>query len=289
MKVLVTGAKGQLGSDVLDELKKRGHTPIGVDLEEMDITEFDSVKKTFEETLPEAAIHCAAWTAVDAAEDNEEKCRLVNAAGTANLARMCKSLDIKLIYISTDYVFGGQGEKPWEPYDKREPLSVYGRTKLEGELEVEKLLDKYFIVRISWVFGKNGKNFVKTMLELAKNRNTLNVVNDQVGSPTYTFDLSRLLVDMIESNKFGCYHAANEGYCSWHEFACEIFREAASLGFEGCDNMSVLPVSSDEFPTKAIRPMNSRMSMDKLDEHGFKRLPPWQDALSRYLTEIKSL
>lgn len=278
MKLLVTGVKGQLGHDVVNELIKRGHKAIGVDIEEMDITDAASVKKTITEANPDGVIHCAAYTAVDTAEDQVELCRKVNAQGTANVAQVCKELDCKMMYISTDYVFNGQGERPWEPEDDREPLNVYGQTKYEGELAVEKL-EKFFIVRIAWVFGINGKNFIKTMLNLGKTRDSLTVVNDQIGSPTYTYDLTRLLVDMIETDKYGHYHATNEGLCSWYEFACEIFKQA---GME----VKVIPVASDQYPAKAKRPMNSRMSKEKLDNMGFKRLPPWQDALGRYLKAI---
>lgn len=279
MKVLVTGVKGQLGYDVMNELAKRGHEGIGVDIQEMDITDAASVEKVITEAAPEAVIHCAAYTAVDAAEDNEELCRRVNAEGTENIARVCKALNCKMMYISTDYVFNGQGTRPWEPDDEREPLNVYGQTKYEGELAVE-ALEKFFIVRIAWVFGVNGKNFIKTMLNLGKTREHLTVVADQVGSPTYTYDLARLLVDMIETDKYGRYHATNEGLCSWYEFACEIFKQAGM-------NVRVSPVSSDEYPAKAKRPMNSRMDKSKLDWNGFRRLPSWQDALGRYLKEIQ--
>ena len=278
MKVLVTGAKGQLGYDVINELTKRGHIAVGVGINEMDITDPVSVERVITETAPDGVIHCAAYTAVDAAEDNVDLCRRVNAEGTVNIAKVCKALDCKLMYISTDYVFNGQGERPWEPDDEREPLNVYGQTKYEGELAVEKLA-KYFIVRIAWVFGVNGKNFIKTMLNLGRTRDTLTVVDDQVGSPTYTYDLARLLVDMIETEQYGRYHATNEGLCSWYEFACEIFKKA------GLD-VTVIPVSSDQYPAKAKRPMNSRMSKDKLDEKGFVRMPTWQDALERYLEAI---
>lgn len=213
MKVLVTGVKGQLGYDVVNELEKRGMEAVGVDIQEMDITDACSVDKVIKEARPDAVIHCAAYTAVDAAEDNEEICRKVNAEGTQNIANVCKELDIKMIYISTDYVFGGEGTRPWEPEDERDPKSVYGQTKYEGELAVENTLDKYFIVRIAWVFGVNGKNFIKTMLNLAKTRDTLTVVNDQYGSPTYTYDLAKLLVDMVLTDKYGIYHATNEGIC----------------------------------------------------------------------------
>ncbi len=280
MRVLVTGVKGQLGYDVVNECKKQGIDPVGVDIEEMDITDEAAVRKVITESNVEAVIHCAAYTAVDAAEDNVDLCRKVNAGGTENIAKVCKELDLKMMYISTDYVFDGQGERPWQPDDERHPLNVYGQTKCEGEYAVEKYLDKYFIVRIAWVFGVNGKNFIKTMLRLGKERGAVSVVNDQIGSPTYTFDLAVLLVDMIQTEKYGRYHATNEGLCSWYEFACEIFQQA------GMD-VKVTPVSSDQFPAKAKRPSNSRMSKDKLEENGFNRLPTWQDALSRYLKEIQ--
>ena len=280
MKVLVTGTKGQLGYDVVNELEKRGHTAVAVDIEEMDITDAVSVERVMTEAEVEAVIHCAAYTAVDAAEDNVEICRRVNAEGTENIAKVCKKLDLKMIYISTDYVFDGEGERPWEPDDERHPLNVYGQTKYEGELAVEKYLEKYFIVRIAWVFGVNGKNFIKTMLKLSETHEELNVVDDQVGSPTYTYDLAVLLVDMVESDKYGRYHATNEGLCTWYEFAKEIFRQA---GVE----VKVNPVTSDMFPAKAKRPKNSRMSKEKLDANGFHRLPTWQDALERYLSEIR--
>ena len=279
MKVFVTGVKGQLGYDVVKELESRGMEAVGVDIDEMDITDADSVDKVIKTAAPDAVIHCAAYTAVDAAEDNEELCRKVNADGPKNIAKVCKELDIKMIQISTDYVFNGQGERPWEPDDEADPQSVYGKTKYEGELAVKELLDKYFIVRIAWVFGVNGKNFVKTMLNLAKTRDTLTVVNDQFGSPTYTEDLAKLLVDMVQSDKYGTYHATNEGICSWYEFACAIFKEA---GIE----MTVLPVSSAEYAAKAKRPANSRMSKEKLTENGFEKLPTWQDALKRYIPVI---
>ena len=279
MRVLVTGVKGQLGYDVMNELAGRGHEGIGVDIQEMDITDAASVEKVITEAAPDAVIHCAAYTAVDAAEDNVDLCRRVNAGGTENIVRVCKALNCKMMYISTDYVFNGQGTRPWEPDDKREPLNVYGQTKYEGELAVE-TLEKFFLVRIAWVFGVNGKNFIKTMLNLGKTRDHLTVVADQIGSPTYTYDLARLLVDMIETDKYGRYHATNEGLCSWYEFACEIFKQAGM-------NVTVSPVTSDQYPAKAKRPMNSRMDKSKLDEMGFKRLPSWQDALGRYLKEIQ--
>ncbi len=279
MRVLVTGVKGQLGYDVVNELENRGIEAVGVDIGEMDITDADSVRRVLRENAPDAVIHCAAYTAVDAAEENEELCRRVNAEGTRNIAGVCKELDSKMIYISTDYVFSGQGEKFWEPEDEKAPQSVYGQTKYEGELAVQELLEKYFIVRIAWVFGVNGKNFVRTMLKLSENHDTITVVNDQFGSPTYTYDLAKLLADMVQTEKYGVYHATNEGICSWYDFACAIFREA------GID-MTVKPVSSAEYGAKANRPANSRMSKDKLTENGFARLPAWQDALKRYLDII---
>ncbi len=277
MKVFVTGVKGQLGYDVMNELAKRGLEGIGVDVEEMDITDAEACERVIKAAAPEAVIHCAAYTAVDAAEDNRDLCHRVNGEGTKNIARVCSELDIPMMYISTDYVFNGQGERPWEPDDYREPLNVYGLTKYEGEIAVEQLLKKYFIVRIAWVFGLNGKNFIKTMLRLGKERGAVSVVDDQIGSPTYTYDLARLLVDMIQTDRYGRYHATNEGLCSWYEFACEIFRQA------GMDEVKVTPVDSASYPAKAKRPFNSRMSKEKLTENGFERLPSWQDALGRYL------
>ena len=276
MKVLVTGVKGQLGHDVMNELARRGMDAVGADREMMDITDRASVAGVIKAAAPDAVIHCAAYTAVDAAEDNEELCRRVNAGGPRNIAEVCKELDIKMVHISTDYVFSGQGERPWEPDDKREPQSVYGQTKYEGELAVQELLSKYFIVRIAWSFGINGNNFVKTMLRLSKDHDTVRVVNDQFGSPTYTRDLAKLLVDMVLTEKYGVYHATNEGCCSWYEFACAIFKEAGI-------SMNVIPVTTEEYGAKAKRPANSRMSKEKLTEMGFEKLPPWQDALKRYI------
>ncbi|MCI9328683.1 dTDP-4-dehydrorhamnose reductase [Schaedlerella sp.] len=281
MRILVTGVKGQLGHDVVNELAKRGHTPIGVDVEEMDITDASAVEKEMKKEPLDAVIHCAAYTAVDAAEDNREICMRVNAEGTRNIARVCRELDLKMVYISTDYVFDGEGERPWEPDDPRDPLNVYGESKYQGELAVEEYLEKYFTVRIAWVFGVNGKNFIKTMLRLAESQKEINVVNDQIGSPTYTYDLAVLLVDMVETEKYGRYHATNEGLCTWYEFAKEIFRQAEV-------DIRVNPVSSDEFPAKAKRPHNSRMDKRKLVRNGFRPLPPWQDALKRYLEIIRS-
>lgn len=284
MKVLVTGVKGQLGYDVVNELTKRGHTAIGVDIDEMDITDKHSVQIVIEKTKPDSVIHCAAWTAVDLAEDENKIAlvRAVNTDGTRNIAEICKKLNCKMMYISTDYVFNGQGTEPWEPDCKDyEPLNVYGQTKLGGELAVANLLEKYFIVRIAWVFGVNGNNFIKTMLNVGKKYDELTVVNDQIGTPTYTYDLARLLVDMIETKKYGYYHATNEGgYISWYDFACEIFKQA---GY----NTKVKPVTTEEYGiSKAQRPFNSRLDKSKLIENGFKPLPTWQDALSRYLKEI---
>ena len=278
MKIFVTGVKGQLGHDVVNELEKRGHQAVGVDVEEMDVTDEAAVRDVITRAAPDAVIHCAAYTAVDAAEDQEDLCRRVNALGTRYVASVCRDLDCRLMYISTDYVFNGQGTRPWEPDDERQPLNVYGQTKYEGELAVEEL-KKYFIVRIAWVFGVNGKNFIKTMLNLGQTKDSLTVVDDQIGSPTYTLDLARLLVDMIETDRYGRYHATNAGLCSWYEFACEIFRQAGM-------KVKVSPVSSDQYPAKAKRPANSRMDQRKLRENGFEPLPPWQDALGRYLKEI---
>lgn len=278
MKILVTGVKGQLGYDIVRECEKRGIKTAGVDIEEMDITDKAACERVICAENVDAVIHCAAYTAVDAAEDNEELCRKVNAEGTKNIAEVCKSLDIKMMYFSTDYVFDGEQDRPWEPEDKRQPLNVYGQTKYEGELAVEKL-EKFFIVRIAWVFGINGKNFVKTMLRLGKENGVVNVVNDQVGSPTYTYDLARLAVDMIQTERYGYYHATNEGECTWYTFACQIFNEAGM-------KVTINPVDSSAFPAKAKRPHNSRMEKKKLTENGFERLPSWQDALKRYLHEI---
>ena len=285
MRVLVTGAKGQLGSDVVNELNSRKYETIGVDIEEMDITDPESVNKVVVKANPDVVIHCAAWTAVDAAEDrdNISIVRSVNVEGTKNIANVCKKLDCKMIYISTDYVFSGRGTDPWKP-DCRNyaPLNVYGQTKLEGELAVADALDKYFIVRIAWVFGVNGSNFIKTMLNIGKKYDTVRVVNDQIGTPTYTYDLARLIADMAESENYGYYHATNEGgYISWYDFACEIFKQA---GY----NTNVVPVTTEDYGiSKAKRPFNSRLDKSKLLENGFEPLPTWQNALKRYLKEIE--
>lgn len=288
MKVLVTGVGGQLGHDVMKELKKRGHEAIGTDVQgdcdlTLDITDTAAVSLAIRQVQPDALIHCAAWTAVDAAEDQEELVRAINAGGTANLAAACKENGCKMMYVSTDYVFDGQGDTPWQPDCKDyKPLNVYGQTKLEGEVAVSSALERYFIVRIAWVFGKNGKNFVKTMLALSQKYDTLRVVCDQIGTPTYTFDLARLLVDMIETEKYGYYHATNEGgYISWYDFAREIFRQAGA-------KTAVQAVTTAEYGlSKAARPFNSRLDKSKLVEAGFEPLPHWQDALARYLKEIE--
>lgn len=284
MKVLVTGVAGQLGHDVVNELAQRGHMAVGVDVQEMDITDTQACSRVIAQAAPDAVIHCAAWTAVDAAEEpeNADKVRAVNAHGTENIARVCAQLGCKMMYISTDYVFDGQGETPWEPdCEAYVPLNMYGRTKLEGELSVKKWVEKFFIVRIAWVFGVNGKNFIRTMLALGQKYDTLRVVCDQIGTPTYTLDLSRLLVDMIETQKYGVYHATNEGgYISWADFAREIFRQAGM-------NTKVISVTTQEYGlSKAARPFNSRLDKGKLAEQGFEPLPHWQDALGRYLREI---
>lgn len=311
MKVLVTGVAGQLGHDVMNELAKRGYEGIGSDIAEsyngiqdgtpvasmpyvqMDITDKSSVEKVLTEVNADAVIHCAAWTAVDLAEDEDKKDKVhaVNAEGTKNIAEVCKKLDSKMVYTSTDYVFNGQGEEPWQPDCKDyQPLNVYGQSKLDGELAVSETLDKYFIVRIAWVFGKNGNNFIKTMLKVGKNHDKLRVVNDQIGTPTYTFDLARLLVDMIETDKYGYYHATNEGgYISWYDFTKEIFRQAVEQGHTeyGEDRITVDPVTTAEYGvSKAARPFNSRLDKKKLVENGFTPLPTWQDALGRYLKEL---
>ncbi|MCI8363501.1 MAG: dTDP-4-dehydrorhamnose reductase [Eubacterium sp.] len=283
MKVLVTGVNGQLGHDVMGELKKRGHEAVGVDIEEMDITDAECVKKVMTQTAPDAVIHCSAYTAVDRAEEEVELCRRVNAEGTRNVAEVCAGLDCKLLYLSTDYIFSGEGERPWEPGDEPDPLNVYGLTKFEGEQEIKSRLNKYFIVRISWVFGVNGNNFIKTMLRLGRENGAVRVVDDQIGSPTYTYDLAVLLVDMIQTEKYGEYHASNEGICSWYEFAKEIFAAA------GMNEVEVTPVSSEEFPAKAKRPKNSRMSKEELVKNGFNKLPSWQDAVKRYVPLAKQI
>lgn len=303
MKFFVTGVNGQLGHDVMNELKKRGHDGVGSDLQseysgiedgssvtrmpyvKLDITDKEAVRATITKLHPDAVIHCAAWTAVDMAEDDDkvEKVRAVNAGGTGNIADACKAVDCKMLYLSTDYVFDGQGTKPWHPDCKDyKPLNVYGQTKLEGELAVSNTLEKYFIVRVAWVFGLNGKNFIKTMINVGKTHDEVRVVNDQIGTPTYTYDLARLLVDMCETEKYGYYHATNEGgYISWYDFCCEFYRQ---YGLK----TKVIPVTTEEYGlSKAARPVNSRLEKKKLVENGFELLPTWQDAVNRYLKEAK--
>lgn len=302
MKVFVTGVCGQLGHDVMNELAKRGYEGVGTDITpvysgvmdgtavtsapyvSLDITDKAAVEKTIKEVNPDVIVHCAAWTAVDMAEDDDkvEKVRAINAGGTQNIADVAKAIDAKMVYISTDYVFDGQGTEPWQPDCKDyKPLNIYGQTKLEGELAVSNTLEKYFIVRIAWVFGKNGKNFIKTMLKVGKSHDEVKVVNDQIGTPTYTFDLARLLVDMIETEKYGYYHATNEGgYISWYDFTKEIYEVA---GY----STKVTPVTTEEYGlSKAARPFNSRLDKSKLVENGFTPLPTWQDAVKRYIDEL---
>ena len=302
MKVLVTGVGGQLGHDVMNELAKRGYEGVGSDIApvysgvadgsavttmpyvSMDITNASAVAETIKSVKPDVVVHCAAWTAVDLAEDEDKKAKVfaINAEGTENIARVAKEIDAKMVYISTDYVFDGQGTSPWKPDCKDyKPLNVYGESKLKGELAVSGTLEKYFIVRIAWVFGLNGKNFIKTMLKVGESHDTVRVVYDQIGTPTYTLDLSRLLVDMIETDKYGYYHATNEGgFISWYDFTKEIYKQAGLP-------TTVLPVTTAEYGlSKAARPFNSRLDKSKLVEAGFKPLPTWQDALGRYLKEI---
>lgn len=280
MKILVTGVKGQLGYDVMKALKARNIECLGADIEDFDITDSKATFDYIVNCRPDAVIHCSAYTAVDKAEDNAELCRAVNTEGPRNIAKACKEIDAKMVYISTDYVFPGTGETAYEVDDPKGPQSAYGSTKLGGETAVKELLEKYFIVRISWVFGKNGNNFIKTMLRIGKERDEVNVVCDQIGSPTYTADLAPLLCDMVMTEKFGTYHATNEGYCSWADFASEIFRQA---GYS--TKVNFIPTSA--YSAKAKRPFNSRMSKTGLDLAGFYRLPDWQDALGRYLKEIE--
>ena len=303
MKFFVTGVNGQLGHDVMNELAKRGYEGVGSDIQpaysgvadgsavtdmpyvQLDITDKEAVKKVITEIKPDAVIHCAAWTAVDMAEDDDkvEIVRKVNVGGTQNIADVCKEIDCKMLYLSTDYVFDGQGTEPWQPDCKDyKPLNVYGQTKLEGELAVSSMLEKYFIVRIAWVFGLNGKNFIKTMINVGKTHDEVRVVNDQIGTPTYTYDLARLLVDMCETEKYGYYNATNEGgYISWYDFCCEFYRQYGLT-------TKVTPVTTEEYGlSKAARPYNSRLDKKKLVENGFTPLPTWQDAVSRYLKEAQ--
>lgn len=278
--ILVTGVNGQLGFDVVKELTKRNIECLGIDREELDITDKDAVEKYISNLKPECVIHCAAYTAVDRAEDEEEICSKVNVHGTEYIAKACKNIDAKMIYISTDYVFDGEGDIPFEVDGNIEPHSIYGKTKYEGELKVKSVLDKYFVVRISWVFGINGNNFIKTMIRLGKEKESLNVVCDQIGSPTYTADLAPLLCDMAFSEKYGTYHATNEGYCSWAEFASEIMKRSGL-------NCRINPIPTSEYPAKATRPFNSRLSKKSLVDNGFNLLPSWEDALDRYLIELR--
>ena len=303
MICIVTGVGGQLGHDVMNELARRGYSGIGSDIRDeytgiqdgtpvctmpyvsLDITDAEAVKKVITDIKPDVIVHCAAWTAVDAAEDEDKRdlVHKINAKGTKNIAEVAKEVGAKMVYLSTDYVFDGQGERPWQPDDKNyAPLNYYGQTKLEGELAVSDILDKYFIVRIAWVFGRNGKNFIKTMINVGRTHDTVRVVNDQIGTPTYCFDLARLLVDMIETDKYGYYHATNEGgYISWYDFTCEIYRQAGM-------NTKVIPVTTEEYGLSvAARPFNSRLDKSKLVEAGFKPLPDWKDAVSRYLKEAE--
>lgn len=279
MKILVTGVKGQLGYDVMKVLRARNIPCVGADLEQFDITDAKGARTFIQNCAPDAVIHCSAYTAVDRAEENPEACAAVNADGPRNIAEACKKIGAKMVYISTDYVFPGTGERAYETDDPKGPLNVYGRTKLGGEEAVRAILGRYFIIRISWVFGKNGSNFIRTMLRLGKEKGAVNVVCDQIGSPTYTADLAPLLCNMVTTEKYGTYHATNEGYCSWAELAAEVFRQA---GYP----TKVNPVPTSAYPAKAKRPFNSRLSKRSLDEAGFARLPDWRDAVSRYLREL---
>ena len=300
MRLLVTGVAGQLGHDVMNELFQRGYEGVGSDLApayagaqdgtpvtsmpyvSMDITDAEAVRKTITDAGADGVVHCAAWTAVDKAEECEDLVRKINAGGTENIAKVCKDLDLPMMYFSTDYVFDGNGTRPWEPEDERHPLDVYGQTKAEGELAVIANLRKYYILRIAWVFGVNGSNFIRTMLRLAETHPTLKVVSDQIGTPTYTYDLARLVVDMMEKDRYGIYHVTNEGsYISWYEFACAIFRAA------GREDITVLPVTSKEYGAAAKRPYNSRMDRSKIVTEGFEPLPTWEDALKRYVAILK--
>lgn len=278
MKVLVTGIKGQLGFDVCNELTRRGIENQGIDRDECDITNKQAVLDYIYNYAPDVVVHCAAYTAVDRAESEEHVCRRVNRDGTEYIALACKTINAKMVYISTDYVFNGEGDKFFEVDDETGPLNMYGLTKLEGEEQVRKILEKYFIVRISWVFGVNGNNFINTMLRLAGGNKELKIVADQIGSPTFTYDLAPLICDMIETEKYGTYHATNEGLCSWAEFAEHIFKVAGQ-------NVLVHHITTEEYPTKAVRPKNSRLSKKSLDEAGFKRLPDWKDAVERYIKQ----
>lgn len=282
MKILVTGIRGQLGHDVAEELTKRNIEAVGVNSDDMNITDKHSVDTCFDSIHPDAVIHCAAWTAVDAAEDEAAACRAVNVDGTEYIAEACRRFDIPMMYFSTDYVFNGEGTRPWKPEDKTAPIGVYGQSKLDGEEAVRHILpDKHFIIRLQWVYGINGRNFVKTMLKLAETHNRLTVVSDQIGGPSYTRDIAKIACDMIVTDKYGTYHAANTGYCSWYEFAKAIFEEAGK-------KVEVVPVSSEEYPSRAKRPHNSRLDTSKLEEAGFTKMPSWQDALHRFIAELNA-
>jgi dTDP-4-dehydrorhamnose reductase len=280
MKVLVTGANGQLGYDVVERLKKLNIEHIGVDRQHFDLTNETQTKSFILNYKPDVVIHCAAYTAVDKAEDERDLCYAVNVLGTRNIVKACKEIDAKMVYISTDYVFDGEKKEPYEVIDPTNPINYYGFTKYLGEQEVQKNLDRFFIVRTSWVFGKNGNNFVKAMLKLGQERKEIRVVYDQVGSPTYTYDLAELLCNMIQTDKYGIYHVTNEGYCSWHEFACEIFKVA------GMNDVKVIPIKSEEYPTKAVRPKYSKLSKVQLKLNGFSSLPNWKDSLKRYISVL---
>lgn len=279
MKVLVTGANGQLGYDVIKRLDEAGIENIGTYRQSLDITNEEQVKRVIFNYNPDVVIHCAAYTAVDKAEDEKEKCYTVNVLGTKYVAEVCREINAKMVYISTDYVFDGEGDQPFEVTDKPNPINYYGQTKYEGELEVQRILDKYFIIRTSWVFGTHGNNFVKTMLKLAEDRKEISVVSDQYGSPTYSYDLAKFICDIIQTDKYGIYHATNEGYCSWYEFACEIFKQAGM-------QVNVNPVNSEEYYTKALRPKNSRLSNDRIKMEGFDSLGDWKEAVGRYICEV---
>lgn len=279
MKVLVTGYNGQLGYDVVREGLQRGINMIGIGRSELDITQEQAVYELVNQIKPDAIIHCAAYTAVDKAEDDKEQCWNVNVEATKHLATAAKKINAKFMYISTDYVFDGKGTVPFLEADAPSPVGYYGMTKYEGEKVIQSILDEWYIIRISWVFGLNGNNFVKTMLRLAENRDILNVVSDQIGSPTYTLDLARLLIDIVQTEKFGIYHASNQGFCSWADFSEEIFKQAGK-------SVKVNGITTEEYPTRAVRPVNSRMSKQKLIDNGFEPLPKWQDALQRYLIEL---
>jgi len=279
IKVLVTGVNGQLGYDVVKRLDELGIDAIGVDRNDFDISDMEQTKKYILNLKPDVIVHCAAYTSVDKAEDEKEKCYIINVEGTKNIAEVCKLIDAKMVYVSTDYVFDGKGNEPQSEEKQPAPVNYYGYTKAQGEQIVKSTIEKHFIIRTSWLYGKNGSNFVKTMLKLAKEKNEIRVVNDQIGAPTYSRDLAILICDMIQTNKYGIYHCANEGFCSWYDFACEIFKKAGI-------NLKVNPISSAEYPSRAKRPLNSRLSKGNLDKNGFKRLPRWEDALERYLLEL---